>query len=438
MSSTETPFKSKAKQWLPLVLSGFSVALSVYTYIKCTDKSHSHSKYWNTNTNNKKSISFLDHTESEFARLSRIYTTVDANHYGNVHGGIILKHIAHCGWLCALRFINSNIKNKDNDYIYSAIMVKMEETNFKLPAYVGDIGIYEAKVIFTSNKTCQVKVNVYSENVMTGEKRLTDTALTWFVGIKLSKNNINDGQISKDNVILMPKYTHYANAMEYNALYSNYKRAKQNREINKINSILNKDILGLLDLKEFIDRVLMNSDYDKQRGCPIVERLSMITFDHDAFPDYKAFVDAGLAMKELDNVSALVAIKFCQKSMVTVNVSDMEFPEPLLKGTVLHCYGRICFTSKKSIVVLAMAFEESSNNNNKSNNVYIPNFNGLKLICSAFYTFVALDPKNKGKTLPLKQFKPNNDSNIEMALYNLCKHRYEMAKQQRLSKKKGQ
>lgn len=158
------------KEWFPLILSGTSLCISLYTLFKCIpNATHVISPSSNVMRSSKsridKHVPKLQ-TSDNVSFLSRVMLPHDANSSGNVHGGTILKMIGHAGWLAATKYINAHLYQQNNTessveeekYISSAIMVRMGEMNFEQPMYIGEICICKAWVTFTSEKSIEVQV----------------------------------------------------------------------------------------------------------------------------------------------------------------------------------------------------------------------------------------------------------------------------------------
>lgn len=96
----------------------------------------------------------------------------DANPAGNVHGGVILKHIDTCGGIAAKRLSRSIV-----------VTAGIDRMNFSAPAYVGELLIFKACVNHVGRTSMEVGVRVEAENLYTGEVRHTSTAYLTFVAL---------------------------------------------------------------------------------------------------------------------------------------------------------------------------------------------------------------------------------------------------------------
>ena len=96
----------------------------------------------------------------------------DANHVGNVHGGIIMKLIDTAAGVVAIRHARANI-----------VTASIDRLDFLHPVFVGDFVTMMASINFVGRTSMEIGVRVESENLMTGEKRHTSTAYLTFVAL---------------------------------------------------------------------------------------------------------------------------------------------------------------------------------------------------------------------------------------------------------------
>lgn len=96
----------------------------------------------------------------------------DANHYGSIHGGIIMKHIDTAAGIVAIRHVRGN-----------AVTASIDRLDFHFPAYVGDLLMLKARVNMVGRTSMEVGVRVEAENLLTGEIRHTASAYLTFVAL---------------------------------------------------------------------------------------------------------------------------------------------------------------------------------------------------------------------------------------------------------------
>ncbi len=96
----------------------------------------------------------------------------DANPAGNVHGGVIMKHIDETAGVVAFRHCRSN-----------AVTASIDSLVFHHPVYIGDLLTLRASLNMTARTSMEIGVRVESENLMTGQVHHTASAYLTFVSL---------------------------------------------------------------------------------------------------------------------------------------------------------------------------------------------------------------------------------------------------------------
>ncbi len=109
--------------------------------------------------------------------MSRLMTPDEANVYGNVHGGSILRYIDETAAVAAWRHAR----------VPKVVTASFERMSFKAPVYIGDILHVHATVRHTGRTSMIVGCRVEAEDPATGDLRHTASAHVTFVA--LDKNN---------------------------------------------------------------------------------------------------------------------------------------------------------------------------------------------------------------------------------------------------------
>lgn len=109
--------------------------------------------------------------------MSKLMTPNEANVYGNVHGGSILKYIDEAAAVAAWRHAR----------VPKVVTVSLERMDFKEPVYIGDILHIKATVRHVGRTSMLVGVRVEAENPASGEVRHTASCYMTFVA--LDRNN---------------------------------------------------------------------------------------------------------------------------------------------------------------------------------------------------------------------------------------------------------
>ncbi|HET7700456.1 MAG TPA: acyl-CoA thioesterase [Candidatus Limnocylindria bacterium] len=104
--------------------------------------------------------------------MARTMLPSDANPYGNVHGGEVMKLIDACAGAAATRHARSRV-----------VTAFVDELSFLAPVYVGDLVTAKASVNHVARSSMEVGVRVESENLLTGNVVHVSSAHLVFVSI---------------------------------------------------------------------------------------------------------------------------------------------------------------------------------------------------------------------------------------------------------------
>ena len=104
--------------------------------------------------------------------MARTMLPSDANPYGNVHGGEIMKLIDACAGAAATRHARSRV-----------VTAFVDELSFLAPVYVGDLVTAKASVNHVGRTSMEVGVRVEAENLLTGNVVHVSSAHLVFVSI---------------------------------------------------------------------------------------------------------------------------------------------------------------------------------------------------------------------------------------------------------------
>jgi acyl-CoA hydrolase len=104
--------------------------------------------------------------------LTHFLLPEDANPAGNIHGGVIMKHIDSAAGVAAFRHARRNV-----------VTASIDRLNFIHPAYVGNLLILKASVNLAGRTSMEVGVRAETENLLTGEIRHVASAYLTFVAL---------------------------------------------------------------------------------------------------------------------------------------------------------------------------------------------------------------------------------------------------------------
>ena len=102
--------------------------------------------------------------------MSRTMLPSDANPYGNVHGGEIMKLIDECAGAAATRHARARV-----------VTARIDELSFLAPVYVGHLVTASASVNHVARTSMEVGVRVDAEDLLTGKAVHVASAYLVFV-----------------------------------------------------------------------------------------------------------------------------------------------------------------------------------------------------------------------------------------------------------------
>nr|XP_048680921.1 cytosolic acyl coenzyme A thioester hydrolase isoform X2 [Caretta caretta] len=288
----------------------------------------------------------------------------DANIAGNVHGGTILKMIEEAGAIISTRHCNSQA----GEHCVSAL-ARVERTDFLSPMCIGEVAHVSAEITYTSKHSVEVQVNVLSENILTGAKRVTNRATLWYV--PLSLKNV-------DKVLEVPPIQYAWKELE--------EEGKKRYEEQKLERLVTKQRNG--------DIIFPVINPDRQTKEPYTVGYSQSSLIHLVGPSdctLHGFVHGGVTMKLMDEVAGIVAARHCKTNIVTASVDAINFHEKIKKGCIITISGRMTFTSNKSMEIEVFVDADP----------FVDEPKERYRAVSAFFTYVSLS--KEGKPLPVPQ-----------------------------------
>lgn len=110
-------------------------------------------------------------SDSRFT-LSALMGPQDANTYGNVHGGIVMKMVDEAGALVAMRHAQAPV-----------VTVVVDSMTFMKPIYVGSLVMCDAELTYVGRSSMEVRVRVRAENPLTGKGTVTNAAYLVYVAL---------------------------------------------------------------------------------------------------------------------------------------------------------------------------------------------------------------------------------------------------------------
>ena len=89
--------------------------------------------------------------------MSQVMLPHQANVAGNVHGGEIMKFMDMAAGACAMKYARSN-----------CVTARVDELVFHIPIFVGALVTCTANIAYVGNTSMDVYVEVYSEDMESG------------------------------------------------------------------------------------------------------------------------------------------------------------------------------------------------------------------------------------------------------------------------------
>ena len=103
---------------------------------------------------------------------SEIMMPQHANNLGHVFGGVILSMMDRTSAVAAIRHARND-----------CVTVSVDRVDFREPIHLGDLVIMRASVNFVGRSSMEVGVRIEAENLLTGERRHTNSCYLTFVAI---------------------------------------------------------------------------------------------------------------------------------------------------------------------------------------------------------------------------------------------------------------
>ncbi len=110
--------------------------------------------------------------EESVTEMVQVVLPNDANPLGYILGGTVMHLIDIAGAIACFRHARTRV-----------VTAAVDDLQFLHPIKVGDLIILEARVTCAFTTSLEVKVDVFSEEALTGDRQLTSQAFLTFVAI---------------------------------------------------------------------------------------------------------------------------------------------------------------------------------------------------------------------------------------------------------------
>lgn len=104
--------------------------------------------------------------------MIKVMSPLDANHYGYVHGGAIMRSIDEAAFISATRHAGRN-----------TVTAAVDHLSFKNPVYIGELLILKSSVNFVGKTSMEIGVKIESENPASGAIKRIGSAYVTMVAL---------------------------------------------------------------------------------------------------------------------------------------------------------------------------------------------------------------------------------------------------------------
>lgn len=152
-------------------------------------------------------------------RMNELVMPNDTNPLGNLMGGRLLQWMDVCSAISAQRHCNRNV-----------VTVSVDNVEFKSAIKLGEVVVIEAEVTRAFTSSMEIAMEVWAENLRTGERRLCTTSFYTFVSVDADGRPVPVPQIIPENDFEQKRYRQAEERRELRL-----KVSQQNREAQEIN-----------------------------------------------------------------------------------------------------------------------------------------------------------------------------------------------------------
>ena len=326
--------------------------------------------------------------------FSRIMNLDDANPAGNVHGGVMLKLMEQTGEVVANRHCNRS--NQESPVM--AVLVRVDHMDFHRPMFVGEVGQIQAAVTYTSPHSVEVTVDAWAENMLSGQRRHTNTATLWYITTPVC---LEIESAPKLGVVSVPPLTGLSTEqLEDGRLrYEAQKTERgQTRERDSFNFRYDSDSDRYVHVpKEHTVLASQNT-------------LSSIVLPSDC--TVTGHLMGGALMKKMDEAAAICSATHCRGLTVTACIDAIDFHSSVTCGEVVFVTARLVFTSRKSMEIEVIAEAEGLTQSRR-------------VTTTAYFTYVSIGGDHRAGSVPPLQLQ----TDAEKKRFEEGRKRYEARRQ---------
>lgn len=339
---------------------------------------------------------------------------VDMNIIKGIHGGQILQLAEDAGQIAAIKHcytsmhhagdVHANGISPTSGSISSTpYMVRLNDLNFLYPIYVNQLVQARAEVVFASQHSLAVEIEITAENNNNASRRVTNRGVFWYANFNIDQRT-QQFTIAKVPPLLNDDSLRH---QKYLQIYNQQKKSRQTA----------RDILRLSN-----ENNLAIQNNDPKPTTPVVKdtaAASKCVLIQSVLPSdcyENNYATGGFLMKLMDNAAGIACIKHCKCKISTISMSDVNFYKPVKLSNLAKAIGTLTFTSTNSAEIFTQVITEDIWTGQRD------------IVASAFFNFAILDKRDKVPPLVL-----TNDN--EKRLFREGRQRYENRKKIRLKNK---
>jgi acyl-CoA hydrolase len=281
-----------------------------------------------------------------------------ANTAGTLHGGRVMD------WIMLAASITSSRIAKG-----ITVLGTTDSIDFINPIKIGEIAILDSWVEYIGNSSLELGVRVRSEDLETGEKKLTTTSHLAFVAV--------DEQGKPSTV--KDKITPADDVEESISLQA------RDRKDARMPELANRN--------EMAEHLVDETEVTRFN----LETIRAVLPD-DAF--YGNFMSVGKLMMDIDETAAILAGRYVKGLIVTGSLDNLYFYSPIRVGDVIILKAGINYVGNTSMEVGIKVLTEDLTTGDQ------------KHTCTAFLTFVHIG--DDGKPRPIPGFRPETPYEIRL------------------------
>lgn len=117
---------------------------------------------------------FADETE---VRAAMFMSADQANHFGHVHGGQVMRLVDEIAYVCAARYSGG-----------VAVTAAVDRIDFHEPIHVGELLHVLARVVYVGRSSMEIEITLHAEDIVAGTMRHTNTCHFTFVALENVQN----------------------------------------------------------------------------------------------------------------------------------------------------------------------------------------------------------------------------------------------------------